>query len=499
MIGRGRVQIDGAAVWQGAEALTPATAEALGQQLRQRLRAAGLSPGPLLVCFSRDQVIVKEVRYPRTDAAQEATLIRFQATKELTESPETVVIDYVRQDRPGPAGELVAHVLIVRRDLVNAVKTMCKAAGLRLLALTPRAYGLAACLRQATAAGPPEGGADAILAVAEGMAEFCVARGEAVLAARPLPQAGAALVEDLRRNLSLYAGQPGALPVQALYVTGGDDTAALRSRLQGFSIPVRPLDPLAAAATNLGQVERAGFAGAVGLLYLWAEHQAVPANFAAPKEPRVTTESSSRRLLRVAGVAVLGLLVAILLTNIVLAGKRAEIDDLKDQRDQVDDILKRLQPDKRRLTELKDWHQSALPLLDELYDLTARFPFHKDLKVTRLEFAPIATRTGNTPAKGAGKGPTYTMRLTIIGQVPRNDLGLVRELVDQINQDSHCHADQPQIRDSGGEKSDGAQEFAIQVDLRPEGRYNSILVPPPPPRPVADDDDDDDGSYFMGG
>jgi hypothetical protein len=492
------VRIDQAVVWEGAEALTPATAETLGQQLRERLRSARISPAPLLVCFGREQVILKEIHYPKTDPDQEPTLVRFQATKELTESPDNVLIDYVRLRRPGPSGEQVAHVLIARRDLVNAFKAMCKAAGLRLVALTPRAFGLAACLRQAAAAGPPEQGAAAVLAAAEGISEFCVAQGETLLAARPLPQANGGLVEDLRRNLTLYAGQPGGLPVQSLHVAGGDDTAGLRARLQeGLTIPVRTLDPLSGTPQGVGHPDRAGFAGPVGLLYLWSEAAELPANFMAPKEPRVSIETGRRRLLRVAGVGFLGLLLFFLLANVVLAVKRGQVEQLQEQRDEVDADLRRFQPDKKRIGDLKEWHQGALPVLDELYDLTVRFPFLRGLKVTKLEFASLAGKTGGREqAKTGDKGPPFTVRMTITGLVPPSQVADVRHLTEDFNKDSHCRADTPQITSAGGEKTDGAQQFIIHVDLRAGGAYRSLLVPPPRPKAVPADDDDDDDGWF---
>jgi Tfp pilus assembly PilM family ATPase len=493
---RGKVRIEQTVVWEEAETLSPVTAEDLGKRLREQLRAVRMAPAPLLGCFGREQFIIKEVRYPQADPAQEPALVRFQATKELTEPPDSVVIDYVVLGRPAPGGERRANIFIARRDLVSAFKTMCRAAGLKPLALTPRAFGLAACLaRQGEVA--TEEGAAAVVAHAEGVGEFCVAQGEAVLFARPLPESDEGLIDEARRNLSLYGGQPQAVPVRALYAAG--DAVGLLSRLQtSLPVPVRALDPFAGVTVASPPEARAGFAGVVGMVRLWAERDALPVNFVAPKEPKVSTDTGRRRLVRAAGVAVLGLIAAFALVTVVLAGKRSEVDALKTQRDMLADQLQTLQPAKKRLADLKEWHQSALSVLDELYDLAARFPYVRGVKVTRLEFGPPPG--SRSPREKAAKGPTYTMRMTVTGQVGADQGHLVFSLVDAINQDSRARANAPKFHNlSATDKAKAKlQEFTFYVDIRPGQGYTAVL---PPHRPAArhdeDDDDDDDALPFF--
>ena len=92
----GTARVEGALAWSddGPPPLTAESAKAIGEQLRERLRAAGIASGPVLIAVGRERVILKELRYPAVPPAEEPALVRFQAMKELTENPDDVVLDY---------------------------------------------------------------------------------------------------------------------------------------------------------------------------------------------------------------------------------------------------------------------------------------------------------------------------------------------------------------------------------------------------------------------
>ena len=203
----------------------------------------------MLASIGRDRIILKDIRFPAVPPTEEPAVVRFQAVKELSEAAEDVVIDYVPIGEPMASGERRAFAVIVRRDILAAHQALCKAAGLKLLALTPRPFGALTCLTRVagttvlTPAPQPADAVVALLTVSDQWAEFCIARGDEPIMARSVV-VGPGLTGEVRRNLAVYSGQSPQQPVTALYLATSGEHALLRERLQDLlGIPVHPFDP----------------------------------------------------------------------------------------------------------------------------------------------------------------------------------------------------------------------------------------------------------------
>src|SRR5438105_3320915 len=241
-----------ALAWEEKQTLTLATAKAIGQSLRDHLKAERIGAAPVIACVPRERLILKELSYPPVPAADEPAVIRFQVLRDLTTSPEAVVIDYLASGESSPTGERRALVLVMPRDLLAAYRELCAAAGLTLAALVPRPFATAVCLGQQIKSennGAYQAGATvAVLTLADRWAEFCLVRdGQLVLARTVAPPATgeeSALISEIRRNLAVYAGQAGHSPVEALYVAEAGRHATVADRLRTtLAIPVYRLDP----------------------------------------------------------------------------------------------------------------------------------------------------------------------------------------------------------------------------------------------------------------
>jgi hypothetical protein len=101
----GRLHVQRALVWEEKQTLTLATAKALGQSLRDHLKAERLASAPALACVPRDRLILKELSYPPVSGADEPAIVRFQVLRDLATSPETVVIDYLSTPATAGTGE----------------------------------------------------------------------------------------------------------------------------------------------------------------------------------------------------------------------------------------------------------------------------------------------------------------------------------------------------------------------------------------------------------
>src|SRR5205823_2858892 len=103
--------------------------------------------------------------FPPVPAPEEAALVRFQAAKELTDSPDDVIIDYTLLGDAPIGGERQALAVIVRKDVVHAFQGLCRGLGMKLLALTPRTAAVAGALERSRQGVVPAGTVEALLTV----------------------------------------------------------------------------------------------------------------------------------------------------------------------------------------------------------------------------------------------------------------------------------------------------------------------------------------------
>jgi hypothetical protein len=455
-------------------------AEALGRLLRERLKSAGIPLAPVLACVSRDRVILKEVRYPSVPDFEEPAVVQFQVSKELTDAPDEVVIDYAPAQQAGTEGERQALALVVRHELLSAYETLCRAAGLKLLALTPGSFGMLACWKQvvrtaghAPAPHDPDA-AVALLTVEENAAEFCIIHGDQLLLSRSLA-AGTSLAAEVRRSLAVYAAQSPRHPVGAVYVAGGEEHAPFRARLHDLlGIPVHPMDPFAGTEhPEIPPDNRGGFGSAVGLLFARAGRAELPINFVQPKKPRPPRDPNKRRLVAAACVAAAVLVGAIVYGSSQLAERQLRLDNANLQKLNVDSQLTLLEEDANRIALLDDWNQEGIVWLDELYDLTHRFPDTESIRLTSLIGEPIPhTAQTKRPVKPVRSGNATeeeqdrsVAKLSLSGVTAADDTA-IDDLNKRFVDDGHYHVDPKQTSsNTSADKNLFPQQFMAHVRI----------------------------------
>jgi hypothetical protein len=414
----GHATFDSAVAWDGTDgetppALTAETAKQIGEQIRERLKAAGAAPAPVVVSIPRDRVILKELRYPVVPLPEEPSVVKFQAMKELTDAPDDVVVDYVPLSNGNVEGERRSMAVAIRKDLLGAIQALCTAANLKLAAITPRPYGIAAGVMRAIATGAaprPEEKANpiAVLTLSPGGGEFTVVRpgvsgSNDVTFTRTIDPTSlsneTALLVAVRRNLSMYAGSNALHPIQALYVAEPEGRRVNQLK-NALSIPVHAYDPLSGLPSTAIESNRGRFAGAAGLLAAKAFDE-LPINFVSPRQPKVKGDPKQKQILLGAGGLVLLVLVALGIGVVSVYSKEQKLAQLRLEKKSLEDEQALLEPDNKRLEAARIWKSRQVVWLDMLYDTTDQFHHTDGMVAKRYEGNALAPdpKTGKQDAQ----------------------------------------------------------------------------------------------------
>ena len=470
------VQIMKAATWAHPEPFTPSTAERIGKALREFLKTAKIAAAPVIVGLGRDRIFVKELRVPPIEPHEEAALVRFQTGKELAESVDSYAVDYVRMNE-GP-GERQIMTVAARRDMVAMVQTLCQAAGLKLHALTPRLFGIGYALAQAVQPDPSPLTANrlnVVLSIGQRWAELCFFRGERLLQAQALAN-GPLLTSEVKRNVAVFAAQQAAnldlSGPECLYVFG-DDPATLQSLESGQALPVRSLNPLRQAPDEVAGLKTPGyFAGGVGLAALFSHAAQKPVNLAAPKRMQAPVSVTKQRGIFYGSAAAVVFLLAFAGMYYVLATKRAEIDRLTAEKKDYDDNLTKFAQERADLDAYKDWEQTTVPWLDEMYDLTARYPYGIGFRVTQFSADSVRTK------KNAKDG--------FIGKISLNIVTPKAKDKDYMSRLQSSMAHDPHVRPSLDSVKGVEYQMKIDIAKQDAKKYTTKLdVPPQPIAPAV--------------
>lgn len=459
-----------AVTWTHPEPFTPSTAERVGKALREFLKSAKITPAPVIVGLGRDRIFLKELRFPAIAAHEEANLVRFQTGKEMAESVENYAIDYTPLSSAGADRQVAA--VAARRDIVAMLRTLCDAAGLKLHAVTPKLFGLPYVLERAM---QPEASPlrpnhlNIVLNFGQRWAELCFFRGDRLLQAQALSN-GPLLASEVKRSLAVFQAQT-AVNMEldgpdCLYVFG-DDPAAVQNLQSGQGLTVRVLDPLKDDA-DIAK-DPAHFAGAVGLAALWSRPADKPVNLATPK--RGQAPGSSRQFNLVAAVAVFFVaLIAVGSMWFILSSRRATIRTLGVEKMNFEEELRKNSQERAELDAYKEWEQTTVPWLDEMYDLTARYPDAIGFRVTQL------SATTN-PAGKKGKGG-YVGNIKFTGVAPAGKESLVFALQKNLADDKHIRAENKYVKPGTGARTNIDYQMTIDIAKQDANKYDTILELP---------------------
>lgn len=379
-------------------AFDPAQAEATGANLKAQMQAAGIRPGPVAATVGREVLLGRDVRHPEVPTNELPAVVQFQVFKELAVPADDFVLDFQVLSFPWPSGERRSLALLLPRHHVAALESLCRAAGLKLIAIVPHAAGMLAQLQGLNLTGA--------VAYVRGD-ELIVAREGELLYSRHLePDEGLAL--QIRQALAAYRSAFPQHPVAVLLWAGNEIPVEVDEAADKLGITVQLFDPFHQVRSGQPLPPDFDFAPAIGALEGAVRGKRFPFNFAAPKRTEVKPNRS--RLYAVAGGAAAAFL-------FLMAGGWYWLES-SDRATQIEDLTKKVADLKAEITAygnteekyaaIAAWQQAEVVVLDELYDLAARFPDMAGVRITRatwVTLAPAASTVGTTRS-GATPRPT---------------------------------------------------------------------------------------------
>lgn len=396
------------------EEIETADAAALGAWIGKSLRGGDRRATHVVMCVSRGQAVLKPLTMPAgTSESELASMVLFQAEKELTFRAEEGVIDFSLEshyDADAPAsdaGGVGVLVAATRRPLVEYYSTLASAAGLKLTQLSLRPYANAACVAACSpAGGPPACSAFVFVGADETEVDVLVdgavvfsrasnirvtdAKGGSPPAASPLAAAvtpedpADAVVNEAFRNLRSYQALHAERRITSVHIAGGTgvESRVAESLHQRLNLPVTVFDP--AEALGVDSRHASAAVAALGLALGYRKPDRLPFNFVNPRRPPVQRNTLRNLLITRAALVACVLLIALVLGFLYRRSAEARVveltaryNDLKKENDRINKLAKRVKA-------MDTWLASSRNWVDQWALLTATFPQASDAYITGL-------------------------------------------------------------------------------------------------------------------
>ena len=325
--------------WSESETslLTPA-------QQAERLRSclpAGSSPERVIVCLSREDVILRQVDVPDVPDEDLAALVGFQAATKSSQPLDQLLLDFLPLPKsPGHEGRSVLAVT-APKAMVGKIQAVLQAAGLEAASVTFSSAGLAEFVVQ-TEQQLGEDSRQAVLAVFREssrielviLANRHVVYGHSARLPTTSPDALGGMLSEVSRALVAAGQLQRGLSIHHGWLCGGGDDAAdvARRLAERLGAPVQTLDRTGVRWVECPQDRWAehpsATAAMLGLSVAPAARLTLPFDFLHPRKPPKKVDVRKLRL--AAGSAAALLLAVIVMGSLewTKSGLQGQIDAL---------------------------------------------------------------------------------------------------------------------------------------------------------------------------
>ncbi len=373
--------------------------ESVGRLLAGAFAAVGLKRARALVALGRGAAEILDLTVPPCSNAELADLVANLAMREAAGVTPESIIDFVVSPTGGGEQRSVPAACLSSAQL-NRVQSLCAAAGIKAGRIGLRAYGSAALYAQHVRSAGTTDEPVLLISILDDEADLTIVADDAAAFSRTVrlhattrtEEEYARLLTEISRTLMVADdGKTKETPVHTVVLFGREDehgplVEMLREKL---NVTVRCVDPFAIAGTGREPVdgEAGRFAPLVGML-LEDAHRVKPAvDFLAPRK-RSPSPSQKRLLTAAGGVAAIGILAIGFTAYKDVADANRYLAELKGENKQLQDTLNRAAKKQQLVDAVDEWQSSNIVWLDELRDLSVRFPSRRDAVILRMSAAP---------------------------------------------------------------------------------------------------------------
>jgi hypothetical protein len=437
-----------------------------GQLLAQELQNLGVRRADLVVALGRGSVDVIPLQLPPAGDEELPVLVANQVVRDAGEVAETGIVDFVPLDTPaGEPREVFAFV--VDSPTMEQIRRESAALGLKPSAVVYRPLASVTLLRRLVSQSRRT---MILLTLHDREADLSIIRNNRLVYTRTarlgeftdLAEMTNQLAIEVRRSLAAASLTPDAED-QHLYLFGTlrDREKLVEDLAEELALPASLLDPLRAEQIEGPVPDAVGrLSPLLGAVY---EHfgQSHPLDFLHPKRPPAPPNYYRRAAAYAAGVAVLLAAAAYHVWDLH-AQDAEEIAALRDSLDTTTALLERVQDQQAVVDAVWQWQTDNVNWLDELFDLTRRFPSGRDAIIRRLSISP-------------GRGGQSVIDLTV--QVREPDVIPLFE--DELRDEFH------DVRSKGVSEQSASADYPWQFETRITLRKREVeeYRQPPPATP----------------
>jgi outer membrane murein-binding lipoprotein Lpp len=246
-----------------------------------------------------------------------------------------------------------------------------------------------------------------------------LAAGDAVSAAQKLST-------EIRRTVVLApADAASGESVAGIFLFGRDDDhQELAERIESeTSLEVRRFDPFDAvgAATADVPANSGRFAALLGMLADEAAGTAHAIDLLHPRRPP-RAQSRRRPMVLIVGAAVLAVCIAGGIAWSDLSQVEATNTNLNKELKELDTEIKRLDKSQQLASAIDDWERGGINWLDELKELSVRFPSSRDAVVQRMSMSPSRGGGGVITLQGQAREPAVVEKIGMNIRDPNHEI-----------------------------------------------------------------------------